>query len=90
MLGKIKELYDLQKNARAMQSKLSAVQAAGKSSNGVVTITLNGHFDLVSVAVADNTQLNKAMMEKSIREAFSDAQGKIKKSLVENFKDFMQ
>lgn len=93
MLGKIKDAFataGAMKQAYDMQKKMASIQANGKSSNGVITITINGQFDIIAVNVLDNTQYNKQMLEKSIKEAFNDAQVKLKKILAENFKDLMQ
>lgn len=93
MLGKLKDAFSAagaMKQAYDMQKKMASIQTSGKSSNGVITITINGQFDIVAVNVLDNTQYNKQMLEKSIKEAFNDAQVKLKKVLAENFKDFMK
>jgi len=92
MLGKLKDAFSAagaMKQAYDMQKKMTQIQSVGRSSNGVITITINGQFDIIAVNVLDNTQYNKVMLEKSIKEAFNDAQVKLKKILAENFKDLM-
>lgn len=76
----------MQKQAREMQAMLGAERAVGSSKNGIVHITLSGSFDVLDVTVADGVRLAKESMEKDIKEAFTDAQQKVKGILMQKFK----
>ena len=89
MFDKIKDMYQMQKQAREMQALLGAERAIGSSKDGVIQITLTGSFDMVDVMVSDGSQLTKELVQKDIKEAFTDAQQKIKGILMQKFKGMM-
>lgn len=76
----------MQKQAREMQALLGAERAVGSSKDGVIQITLSGSFDVVDVVVTDGAQLTKDVVQKDIKEAFTDAQQKVKGILMQKFK----
>ncbi|OGZ43331.1 MAG: hypothetical protein A2719_05425 [Candidatus Ryanbacteria bacterium RIFCSPHIGHO2_01_FULL_45_22] len=86
MFDKIKDMYQMQKQAREMQALLGAERAMGLSKDGVIQITLSGSFDVLDVVVADGIELTKDMVQKDIKEAFTDAQQKVKGILMQKFK----
>jgi len=69
-----------------MQALLGAERAMGLSKDGVIQITLSGSFDVLDVVVADGIELTKDMVQKDIKEAFTDAQQKVKGILMQKFK----
>jgi len=79
-------MYQMQKQAREMQALLGAERAMGLSKDGVIQITLSGSFDVLDVVVADGIELTKDMVQKDIKEAFTDAQQKVKGILMQKFK----
>ncbi|OGZ45945.1 MAG: hypothetical protein A3J54_03000 [Candidatus Ryanbacteria bacterium RIFCSPHIGHO2_02_FULL_45_13b] len=86
MFDKLKDMYQMQKQAREMQALLGAERAVGSSKDGVIQITLSGSFDVVDVVVTDGAQLTKDVVQKDIKEAFTDAQQKVKGILMQKFK----
>ena len=86
MFDKIKDMYQMQKQAREMQTMLNAEQAMGSSKDGSIQITLNGSFEVINVSVSDEIPLTKDLVQKGIKEAFTDAQQKIKGILMQKFK----
>jgi len=89
MFDQLKDLYKLKKQADEMQKQLANEQVTGQSSNGVVTITMDGTQEVKNVSVATTTELNATQMEKDIKEALSDAQNKLKSLLAQKFRGMM-
>jgi DNA-binding protein YbaB len=83
MLDKMKQakqLYDMQKKAKAMQKQLKDTEIEAVSVDGNVTVVFNGELKLVSLKIADTymddhslTELEKALTT-TISEAMSKAQ----------------
>ena len=69
-----------------MQALLGVERAVGSSKDGIIQITLSGSFDLVDIVVAESTVLSKDNVERAIKEAFTDAQQKVKGILMQKFK----
>ncbi len=76
----------MQKQAREMQTMLNAEQAVGSSKDGSIQITLNGSFEVINVSVSDASPLTKDLVQRGIKESFTDAQQKIKGILMQKFK----
>ncbi len=89
MLDKLKDLYNLKKQAQEMQGQLAKQNVTGISRNGQLHITLNGNQEIINVDIKEGMELNKAMLEKSIKEAFTDAHSKLKNILMTQFKDLI-
>ncbi len=89
MLDKLKDLYNLRKQAQEMQGQLANQSVTGTSRNGQVKLTVNGNQELQNVSIDDSTELSKSSLEKSIKEAFSDAQAQLKTILMAQFKDLL-
>ncbi len=69
-----------------MQAVLGAERATGLSKDGAVQITLSGSFDVVDIVVSDEAPLTKESVQKGVKEAFTDAQQKVKGILMQKFK----
>lgn len=89
MFGQIKDLYNMQKQAREMKKQLESESVTGSSKDGQLHMTLNGSYDLLSVKVAAEAQLSPSEIEKNIQQAFDDASAQLKKILMEKFKGMM-
>ena len=87
MFDQIKGLYNLKKQAEALQKQMSAEQITGSSRNGNIHLTLNGNHELLKVDVAENIAPNE--VAKSIKEAYDDASDKLKQMMAEKFKGMM-
>ncbi len=87
MLDKLKDLYNLRKEAQAMQAKLGATQVTGTSKNGSLKITINGNQDVLNVVIEEGMELTKQNLEKAIKEAITQAQTNLKQVLASQFKD---
>ena len=76
----------MRKEAQEMQAVLGAERAIGTSRDGSVRITMTGSFDVMEVQVAEGATLTKESVERAVKEAFTDAQQKIKGILMQKFK----
>ena len=85
MFGPLQDLYNLRKQAAEMQKMLATEKVTGQSKNGSFSITLNGSHELLEVNVSERINLNRPEIEKNIKEAFEDAQNKLKTLLAEKF-----
>ena len=93
------DINNLMKQAQAMQRKLEetnkqleAMQFEADASNGLVKITVNGQYRVVSVDI-DETILNKEdkeMIQDLIMIAVNDATDKVDKSKKEKFGSMAQ
>ncbi len=86
MFGQMKDMYNLQKQAREMQKQLEAEQLTGASKDGHIKITINGSYELLNVRVSPEAQLSPSEIENGIKQAYNDANSQIKTVLTEKFK----
>ena len=73
MLGNIKDLYQLQSQAREMQKKLEG-QTVEAESNGI-KVVMTGKQEVVSVSL--NPELSQAEQEKYLVEVLNEAVKKV-------------
>lgn len=73
--SKMKDLYALQKKARAIQKELKDTEIEAKSSNGWVTVVFNGEQHLVSIDIAEEAlhPENKRALEKELKNTVTQA-----------------
>ena len=88
MFDKIKDLYNLRQQAQEMQSKLAGEKVLGTSKDGRFQIGLNGNQEILSVVVPAEG-LEKSMVEKGVKDAFTDAQQKMKGLMMQKMKELM-
>jgi DNA-binding protein YbaB len=89
MLDKLKDIYQLQKQARAMQAILAKEEVTGTSRDGSFSITINGNQDVRGVTVVDGTELTKEIIERNAKEAFTDALTKVKNIMAQKMQGMM-
>jgi DNA-binding protein YbaB len=89
MFGQLKDMYNLQKQAREMKRQLESEEITGTSKDGLMHITINGSYDLVRVKVDETAQLSPSQIEQDIRQAYDDANSRLKSILMEKFKGMM-
>ena len=85
MFGQLKDLYNLRKQAAEMQKMLAQERITGTSQDGSFSVTLNGNHELIEVNVLPNLKLNHPEIAKNIKQAFDDAQEKLKSLLTQKF-----
>lgn len=73
--SKARELYDLQKKARAIQKELKNTEIEAKSNDGWVTVVMNGEQHLVDIEISDEAfnAGNKKDLEKAIKNTVTQA-----------------
>ena len=89
MFDKLKDMYQLQKQAREIQSRLSGEKVEGSSRDGSFRVALNGNQELLSVFVSETATLSREMVERNMKEAFSDALAKLKNLLASKMREMM-
>jgi DNA-binding protein YbaB len=88
MFGKMKDLYNLQKQAKQMKKKLQKIHIEAEV-NGVV-VTLNGEMDLVDIQIPETALAQGAVhLSKDIQEAFAKAKKKAEQVAAEEMKSIM-
>jgi len=87
--GKMKDLYDLQKKARAIQKELKDVEVEASSNDGWVTVVFNGEQHLVDVTLAEEALNpdNKRELEKDLKNTISQAISRAQAVAAEKMKD---
>lgn len=72
---KAKELYNLQKQARAIQKELKNTEIEAKSNNGWVTVIMNGEQHLIDIKITDEAFKleNKRELEKDLKNVVTQA-----------------
>ncbi|MBP7819625.1 YbaB/EbfC family nucleoid-associated protein [Candidatus Gracilibacteria bacterium] len=87
-LDKAKQLYDMQKQAKAIKEKLAKTHIEAEL-NGI-KITISGEQKVIKVEIMDESLLSdKAKLEKSLLEAFNKAVEKAQEVAAANMKDIM-
>ena len=73
--SKAKELYELQKKARAIQKELKKTEIEAKSNDGWVRVVLNGEQHLTEIEIDEEALKpeNKRELEKDLKNAVSQA-----------------
>lgn len=87
MFGKAKDLYAMQKEARAMQKQMKQLRVEGESDDELLKIVMNGiqeiedieiHSDLLGVE-------NKNDLVKALKQAWKAAQKNLQKEMMKDF-----
>lgn len=89
MFDQLKDLYNLQKQAREMQGQLKKEEVTGESKDSVINLTLNGNYELIRIHVKEDATLSPSDIEKDVQQAYNDASSKLKSILAEKFKGMM-
>ena len=75
LFSKLKDL----KKAKELQGALAKETVTGVSSNGHVTVVMDGNQNIVSVQISEAVLSDKVQLERSTKEAFSRALDALKK-----------
>ena len=70
MFDKMKQLYDMQKQAREMKKTVEAIKIQKESQNGKLKLTMTGSFQADSLTIDESLLKpeNRAMLENSLRD----------------------
>lgn len=85
--SQMKDLYKMQKEARAMQKKLREKILSGESGDGKVRIHMNAAQEFEDLHI-DESLLDPEMLgelKKAFKEAFKDYQKKLQKEMMKDF-----
>ena len=81
MIDNMKQMYQLQKEARDMQKELQDTEIEAKSLNGLVTVVVNGEMKVeevsIDVSLFDPAKKHEVerLLKDTLREAMHKAQG---------------
>lgn len=87
MFDQIKDLYNLQKQAKEIQKQMASQQVIGTSRDGTFSVTINGNHELVKVDISPDIDLTHPNIAQNIKEAHYDAQEKLKALLTQKFQE---
>ncbi len=85
--GQMKDLYKMQKEAKAMQKKMREQKISGESKDGSVVLYMNGAQEFEDFDI-DDSLLSPDMIEvfkRNFMEAFKDYQKKMQKEMAKDF-----
>ena len=87
--GKIKDLYELQKKAKAIQKELKDVEVEASSNDGWVTVVFNGEQHLTEIQVSEDALKpeNKRELEKDLKNTISQAISRAQAVAAEKMKE---
>ena len=92
MFDKAKQLYSLQKKARAVQKELKETEVEAKSQNGSVTVVFNGEQHLLSLEIAPEflAPEKKKQLEEDLKKTITEAIARVQAMASEKSKDMMK
>lgn len=79
MFDKAKQLYDLQKKAKAIQKELKETEVEAKAANGLVAVVFNGEQHIQSVEIDESllSPDNKRELEKALQQSIAEAVSRV-------------
>lgn len=88
-LGKIKDLYELQKKAKAIQKELKDIEVEASSNDGWVTVVFNGEQHMTEIQISEDALRaeNKRELEKDLKNTISQAISRAQAVAAEKMKD---
>ncbi|MFA6435699.1 MAG: YbaB/EbfC family nucleoid-associated protein [Candidatus Gracilibacteria bacterium] len=87
MLGKMKDMYQLQKQAKEIKKKLKNIHIEAEE-NGV-TVVLTAEQEMISVKISEEAMQNREKLEKSVMNAMQKALKKSQEIASANMKEVM-
>lgn len=89
-MDKLKDINEMRKQAKVMETMLATETVSGKSSGGKIVLTIDGNQNIKSVEVAPEIAGDKAEIARHIRGALEDLFKQHKKMLQSKFGSMMQ
>ena len=88
MFEKARQMYDLQKKARAIQKELKDTEVEAKAANGAVTVVFNGEQHIQSVEIAEEMldPAKKDELEKALQQAIAECVSRVQAIAAEKMK----
>lgn len=87
MFDKIKNLYELQKQAKILKEKLRQIKIGAETSGGLLKMEMNGELKVTNVEVAPEfTSLSPEKMAYDIQDVLNRLVQKVQKTSAEHMK----
>lgn len=87
----IKKMMDMMKNVyqmqQQMQDELKGQVIEGAAGGGMVSVTMNGQFEVLRVQIDPSVMDDRAFLQDLIKAAMNDANQKARTLLVDKMKD---
>ena len=90
LMDKLKDINEMRKQAKHMESLLATETVSGKSSGGKIILTIDGNQNIKSVEVSPEIVNDKAEIGRHIRSALEDLFKQHKKMLQGKFGNMLQ
>jgi DNA-binding protein YbaB len=86
MFDQLKNLNNLRKQAAELQKQLDAEKITTNSSDGLVTLTLNGSHELIELKInSEVSTLNNDQVSRAFKDAYNKAESELKNILARKF-----
>lgn len=91
MFDKAKQMYDLQKKARALQKELKDTEIEAATAGGLVVVKFNGEQHVLGVEIDESmvAEGKKRELEKALQQAIAEAISKSQALAAEKMKSVM-
>ena len=90
LMDKLKDINEMRKQAKHMETLLATETVSGKSSGGKIILTMDGNQNIKSVEVSPEIVGDKSEIARHIRSAMEDLFKHHKKMLQSKFGSMMQ
>ncbi len=89
LFGMMKQVQQLQERAKQMSEELAALEIIGQSGGGMITVTMNGKFEIRSVKIDPSLMKpgEGEIVEDLFVAAAADAKAKVDAQMAEKAKD---
>ena len=87
----MKQLYDMQKKAKAIQKELKETEIEAKSADGGVTVVFNGEIHIVNISIEESAlnPENRRKLEQDIKNTIAQAISKAQTIAADKAKTMM-
>ncbi len=87
-INKLKQVWEMRKSAKQMQSALSDVLVVGEAAGGKIKVKLDGNQKITSVEIDPSllTPAEQERVQNGFAEAFADAQKQVQKIMSEKLR----
>ncbi|HVY67496.1 MAG TPA: YbaB/EbfC family nucleoid-associated protein [Patescibacteria group bacterium] len=89
-MDKLKDVNEMRKQAKHMESLLATEVISGKSSGGKVVLTIDGNQNVKSVEISPDIAGDKSETARHVRAALEDLFKQYKKTLQSKFGNMLQ
>lgn len=89
-LDKFKDMNEMRKQAKELQTALAKEVVVGDGGNGLFKVTMDGNQNVIKVEIDDKIVGDKAQLERCAKDAFMRALDALKKVMVTKFSGFMR